>query len=339
MITEEELKELLNEGLFKRAVSGIKKAFTKTKDAVKDAKDSIKEKIHDIFKPNAGVLKMLQAMEKIAGSKVKLDGVKIYAGLGDEALPVIGFATANKKKTLVLIVDKDSKSAKPKTLTDIRKFIVDDQKIKDVKASIDSIVCAQAPAQLAESALLESKLTDYIDSKKLSKEDALKPDNLKELKKISKQSEDKVKAAIEKHFAKKSTGTPKKQASGKSVDGIENDGKLAASKNGKEKKAKAKKQTSKSEKDDTKSSPSGQPLKKDSDEKKDSSSSPQSTAVDSNKGDAEKQQPEKNGSLKLFDNKFIDVEVADKKDGIKFNFSKSKAEIALDKKYADAFAV
>ena len=59
MITEEELKELLNEGLFKRAVSGIKKAFTKTKDAVKDAKDSIKEKIHDIFKPNAGVLKML----------------------------------------------------------------------------------------------------------------------------------------------------------------------------------------------------------------------------------------------------------------------------------------
>ena len=59
MATEEELAEMLDEGLFKRVVAGAKKAYDKTKDIAKDLVDNAKEKIHDIFKPNAGVMKML----------------------------------------------------------------------------------------------------------------------------------------------------------------------------------------------------------------------------------------------------------------------------------------
>ena len=88
-----------------------------------------------------------------------------------------------------------------------------------MKAEVESIKCAEVPKELSESILLESKLTDYISSKKWSKEDALKPENLKELKKLTKQNDEKTKAAIEKHFASKDEkkDTSKKEVAKKST--------------------------------------------------------------------------------------------------------------------------
>ena len=111
-----------------------------------------------------GVKKMLVAINSLAKDKVKLDGVKLYATLGSDVLPVKGFSLTNGKRSLLLLVDTTDKSAKPKTLVDLRKFIVDDNKIKDVKATIDNISCADVSTMVSESIeqVDESKLTDFI---------------------------------------------------------------------------------------------------------------------------------------------------------------------------------
>lgn len=342
MATEEELKGMLTEGLFKRAVAGVKGAMKKAKDAISDASKATKEKLHDIFLPNDGIEKMLIAMDKVTKAGVELDGVKIYANLGGKGktIPVVGFAMANGKKTLILLVDSSNKSAKPKTLTELRDFLIIDQKIKKVKAEVEAIKCAEVNKELAESVLLESKLTDYISSKKLSKEDALKPENLKELKKLTKQNDEKTKVAIEKYFASKDEGNkeqPKKEA--------------PAKKSGTKKSTETKKPTSKKltqkKASETKEEAAGEPSKKGKDaketkvdpkdaktgteEKKDGEATP-----DFDNGE-EKPIEKKKDTFKFFDNKILDVQA--KGNNIGFIFSKSKEEINLDKKYVDALEV
>lgn len=50
--------------------------------------------------------------------------------------------------------------------------------------------------------LLEDKVEDFITNGNLSKDDALKPENVKALKKILKKNEEFVKGKIEKYFEK-----------------------------------------------------------------------------------------------------------------------------------------
>ena len=344
MTTEEELKGLLNEGLFKRAVAGAKSAIKKTKEAISNVKKATKETLHDIFLPNDGVEKMLVAMSKASKDGIEFDGVKIYANLGGKGktIPVVGFAMANGKKTLILLVDSTNKSAKPKTLSELRDFLVVDQKIKKVKAQVESIKCAEVPKALSESILLESKLTDYISSKKWSKEDALKPENLKELKKLTKQNDEKTKAAIEKHFASKDE---KKDTSKKEATKNSTTKKSTTSKNATVKKP-ASKKTATKKPSETKAEPAGEPSKKG----KDAEGSKQDTkevktGTEENKNvevssdfDGEEEKPEeKKDALKFFDNKLLDVQA--KGNAIGFIFSKSKAEISLEKKYTDALEI
>ena len=343
MATEEELKGMLTEGLFKRAVAGVKGAMKKAKDAISDASKATKEKLHDIFLPNDGIKKMLIAMDKVTKTGVELDGVKIYANLGGKGktIPVVGFAMANGKKTLILLVDSSDKSAKPKTLTELRDFLVVDQKIKKVKAEVEAIKCAEVNKELAESVLLESKLTDYIGSKKLSKEDALKPENLKELKKLTKQNDEKTKAAIEKYFASKDEGNkeqPKKDAHAKKSGTKET------------KKPTSKKPTQKKA-SETKEEAAGEPSKKgkDAEETKVDPKDAKAGTEEKKDGDLpdfgndEENKPEekpvekKKDTFKFFNNKILDVQA--KGNNIGFIFSKSKEEINLDKKYVDALEV
>ena len=337
MATEEELKGLLNEGLFKRAVAGAKGAIKKTKEAISNVKKATKEAIHDVFLPNDGIKKMLIAMSEVSKAGVELDGVKIYANLGGKGktIPVVGFAMANGKKTLILLVDSTNKSVKPKTLTELRDFLVVDQKIKKVKAEVESIKCAEVPKELSESILLESKLTDYISSKKWSKEDALKPENLKELKKLTKQNDEKTKAAIEKHFASKDEkkDTSKKEVAKKST-AKKPTSKKTATKKPSETKAEPAGQPSKKGEDVEGGNPETKEVKTGTEEKKDGEAKPDF-------GDEEEKTAakpdEKKDTLKFFDNKLLDVQA--KGNAIGFIFSKSKAEIALDKKYTDALEI
>lgn len=87
---------------------------------------------------------------------------------------------------------------------------------------------------MSESIVVESKLSDYLASKKLSKEDALKPENLKQLKKLTKQNDEKTKAQVEKYFSLKSKDTGKqaevKKPANKPVEKKQDANKQTASK-------------------------------------------------------------------------------------------------------------
>ena len=78
---------------------------------------------------------------------------------------------------------------------------------------------------MTQEQLMESKLSDYIEKNKLSKEDAMKPEHFKELKKLIKQGDDKTKAAIERAFANKDSANDKKDDAStdkKEADATEN---------------------------------------------------------------------------------------------------------------------
>ena len=78
---------------------------------------------------------------------------------------------------------------------------------------------------MTQEQLMESKFSDYIEKNKLSKEDAMKPEHFKELKKLIKQGDDKTKAAIEKAFANKDYANDKKDDAStdkKEADATEN---------------------------------------------------------------------------------------------------------------------
>lgn len=78
---------------------------------------------------------------------------------------------------------------------------------------------------MTQEQLMESKLSDYIEKNKLSKEDAMKPEHFKELKKLIQQGDDKTKAAIERAFANKDSANDKKDDAStdkKEADATEN---------------------------------------------------------------------------------------------------------------------
>ena len=212
MINESELKELLGEAGFKRLFAKVRDIAKKTVTGAKKAAEAI----HDLVKPNKGAKMLLTALNDLAKHKIDLGNVKIYASIddGQKYIPVIDFKV-QKQKNIILIVNPDNASATPKTMKEFREVVFRDCKMKsnekltDVVASITvAKINNAAEAKLDESIkiVLESKLTDYIKDNNLSKEDALKPENIKKLKKFTKQNDDKTKAAIEKAFDKIESG-------------------------------------------------------------------------------------------------------------------------------------
>lgn len=208
-----------------------------------------------------------------------------------------------------------------------------------MKAEVESIKCAEVPKELSESILLESKLTDYISSKKLSKEDALKPENLKELKKLTKQNDEKTKAAVEKYFASKDEKKePSKKEAAKTSTTKKPTSKKTATKKPSETKAEPAGEPSKKGKDAEGSNPKTEEVKAGTEEKKDGEAKPDFGDEEEKTAAKPEEKPdEKKDALKFFDNKLLDVQA--KGNAIGFIFSKSKAEISLDKKYTDALEI
>lgn len=215
MVTAEELDSMLSEGIFKRAVGAIKRGVSSTKDALKSAKDSVITKIHDTFKTNDGVKKMLLAMNEIIKSGKDLKGTHLGVSTDKGDFGVTDFALIDKKRKLLLVFDGKKAGMQGLTLNDFRKFIIDN-KVKKIANFIDSVMCAFTPAKVAESVIAESNAIDkYIDSNNLSKEDALKPENMKAFRKVSHKNTEDIKAAIEKHFSAADKGNDTKKASKK----------------------------------------------------------------------------------------------------------------------------
>lgn len=300
LATEDELRDLIGEGLFRRAIGTVKRGVEGVKNAATAIKEAPKKLFDRVFKPNAGVVKMRDAINKMSKDGIELKGVKIYATLGKSTFPVVDFLLKGKK-SLMLVIDKAVSSAKPKTLAELREFLHDHLPTKaKVVDAIDGIYCAEANKEVLK-ALFESKLTDYIEKKGLSKEDALKPETVKEIKrlKIMKKKDEDIKAAIEKHFSQS-----KEEPSGK--------------------KPKASHRAeAKAKEPETKDEPSSKPMEKDP-PKEGASKKP------------EKPEKPKKPQLTIFDNQLLDVK--SQKDNLGFIFSKSKAEIKLDKEYEHMFS-
>ena len=308
MINESEYQKMLEEGSFtglKRAGARLKHFGKKIASTVKDAAKAV----HDIIKPNKGAQMLLTAMDKLAKHKIDLSTVTMYASPGEEGkyYPVVEFKV-EKKRNVILGINPGNPGAKPKILNDFKNFILKEcnwkpgMKVTAIVASINLAKlndAAEKKLNENEELMLESKLTDYIDKNKLSKEEALKPEMIKKFSSrkglnLTHDSKEKIKAAIEKHFAKKDAI--------KVDDSKKNDQKT--SKNDK-------KETSSKVKDD----------KFSSGEKIEQSKKEEPKNVEEPKKDVKP-------TLTVLDNDLL--EVIPKKTMIGFKFSKTKAEIEID---------
>ena len=326
MASAEEDKDILGEGWIRRIGHGIKNAVKKTKEIAHEI-NWLPQKMWDkVFKSNDGVKMMLDTMDRIIkNGKNALENVNIFASVPGKVYPIVGFSLIKHKTVLLLFVDRENTSAKPKTLGDLRKFLNDAD--VNIAAAIDSIRIAEAPASLSESIILEANVVDkMIDKNGWTKKQSLKPENLKLLKKAFKQNEKKTIEKIEKHFANKPASKPSSNTSTKTSH--------AEPKTGSTTKATSTKTTtSKSSKahDDFESSTSAtEPSTTEPTTSEPSADFEDSKATTKDPGDA----------IKVFDNELLKV-VPDKKTGDKnigFVFTKSKAEIAIDKKLADKFS-
>ena len=315
MATEEEVKDILGEGLMRRIGHGIKNAIKKTKEVAHDI-NWLPQKMWDkVFKSNEGVKMMLDTMDRIIkNGKIALENVNIFASVPGKVYPIVGFSLIKHKTVLLLFVDRENTSAKPKTLGDLRKFL-DDADVNNIVAAIDSIRIAEAPESLLESIILEVNAVDrMIDKNRWTKQQALKPENLKLLKKAFKQNEKNTIEKIEKHFASKNTSntTTSAKKSSKSSSTKPTSIKTTTSTT-----------TSKPSEDSSVSSVE---------------TSKEKQSVDFGNSSTTKKNP--SDAIKVFDNELIKV-VPDNKTGDKnigFIFTKTKAEIAIDKKLADKFS-
>ena len=315
MADEDEVKDLLGEGWLRRIGHGIKSAAKKTKELAHKLNWLPQKAWDKVFKPNKGMEMLLSAMDRI-GKKGEnaLKGTNLFATVPGKVYPIIGFTLLKHKTVLALLVNKSDTSAKPKTLQDLRKFF-NDAEVNNIAAAVDSIRMAEAPESLSESILLEANAVDrLIDDNGWTKKQALKPENLKLLKKAFKQNEEKTIAQVEKHFAAKSSSktAPKKSST--------------KAKPSKKKTSTKKAAPSSSDTTPTTSSPSSEPSPAPSDA---------DPSFGSDSGSTAKKDPA--DAIKVFDNDLVKV-VPDNKVGDKnlgFIFTKTKAEIAIDKKEAD----
>jgi len=124
LMTEDELNRILQEGIFKRAVDAVKRNYKNAKDAVKSMKDTALEKIHDTFKTNKGVEKMLVAMNKIMKSGKDIKNTHLAVSVNGKDAGVAGFALADRKRKLLLLVDGKRDGMHGKTLHDLKRFII-----------------------------------------------------------------------------------------------------------------------------------------------------------------------------------------------------------------------
>ena len=123
--TSEEIKSILNEGLFKRAMSAIKSGLSSIGRDSAFIDKYVSQKIHDTFAANKGVKKFMQAIKDFYKKGIEFKDIKIFVYFDkyDKTYPVADFMFSKNKKTLaVLFSDKNDKA---KTFADLYKIMKD----------------------------------------------------------------------------------------------------------------------------------------------------------------------------------------------------------------------
>ena len=326
MASEEELAELLDEGLLRSLGTGFKNLGSKVKTGFKNVGNNIKDYWKDIWNPNEGVKQFLDACKKLKDDGKLNNSVYLTAQVGDKTYPICGFALSKTKTCLILVLNKIANLSKTKTLKNLQKFLVDNKFNNDqFKSRVDSIKFAFAPEEvLSEGKNISTKPTAKSDDKQKTPAKAPSKKSSRKTSKKPTSTTDNGDKAVEALAAKY----------GLEVSDVEKA--LTEFKTNKEKTNKKPEET-KSDADTEPISNKKHTKPNDSSGKKDDENSEKQNNDDAKQYDRK--------AVKLGDGKFKKTELVApgtdgiKTDGIKFVFDKSKAEIELDKKLASVLSL
>ena len=94
LATKEEIDNILNESIFKRAKAAVKGAFSKTGKALSTAAKAVTKAVHDEFAANPGVKEMMKNIkDMITKDDYELEDIKFYVFVKSlkETFPVADF--------------------------------------------------------------------------------------------------------------------------------------------------------------------------------------------------------------------------------------------------------
>lgn len=214
LASEDEVKDMLDEGLFKRAKTYVKNAFKHVGQGIAHGVKAAGLKIHDTFAANAGVKELMNALKQLwKKNKVKPDKIKFYIFDSKNTFPVEKFVLSKNKKALAALYSDQNKT--PCTFKDLAKLLVDnkvvgnDRKITDF---VEALVIGKIEddVSFSESEVLNeadefSRLDDVLDALKWSKKTALsQPKNIQKIMALlGIRNENALREKIKEHYAEK----------------------------------------------------------------------------------------------------------------------------------------
>ena len=156
LASEAEVKQMLGEGLFKRAKTFVKNAFKHVGQGIASGVKKVGLKAHDTFAANKGVAKLMDAVAKLMDKGVDAEDIKLYISFKKKTYAIVDFALAKNRKTLALLFD--DKTKKTKTYEELEQFMLDNEITGDDKQItdfVDSLIIGHIEDDL--DALNESK--------------------------------------------------------------------------------------------------------------------------------------------------------------------------------------
>lgn len=156
MATQEEIDNILDESVFKRAKAAVKGGLSRVGSGIASTAKKFGRAIHDEFAANPGVKELMNNIKELISDKgYDAEDIKFYVFVKalKQTFPVADFKLSKNRQTLVLQF-KD-KSTKPKTYEELHDFLrksgFDGKKVK-ISDYVDSL----AVGQLEDDIVLES---------------------------------------------------------------------------------------------------------------------------------------------------------------------------------------
>ena len=184
LASEAEVKQMLGEGLFKRAKTYVKNAFKHVGQGIASGAKKVGLKVHDTFAANKGVAKLMDAVAKLMDKGIDAEDIKLYVSFKKKTYAIADFALAKNRKTLALLFD--DKAKKTKTYEELEQFMLDnkitgnDKRITDF---VDSLIIGQIENGLdslneSKKSSAQQKIAKVLEVLGWDSKKALKDDNI-----------------------------------------------------------------------------------------------------------------------------------------------------------------
>lgn len=144
LASEHEVRSMLDEGLFKRAKTGLKNIGKGIAHGIASGIKAVALKVHDTFAANAGVKQLMDAINKLL-SKVKVGSkIQLWVHANGKTYPVAKFEISKNRSTLAFMFDEKTK--KPLTYEDLYNFLKNENVTGDghkISDYVDALICGQ----------------------------------------------------------------------------------------------------------------------------------------------------------------------------------------------------